>query len=315
MTTTNIFYPENIAPLTSFDKASAASSLKDALIDGSILTGIVNTCDQDENLILDLGGIRGIIPRDEFDFLPLGKHTPAIARIRQVDKNTCFKVIRFDTDENGDAIAILSRREAQKECFENYVNSFKRGDTIGACVTSISPVGVFADVGCGIEALIPQKYLSYSYDCPHSVPFNVGDNICADVIKINKNTHKICLSTKTLLATWQENADQFNVGDTVTGTICNKIKHGWLVDLASGFSGYIDEYENLELSVGKKVEVVIKSKNRAKQKVKLWIANCLDDNTCLPIDFSKHYVLQSNNFYKRDDSALTVGDCSDTEAS
>lgn len=315
MTTIKNYYPENISPLTYFDNACAASSLKDALIDGSILTGIVDTCDKNGNLLLDLGGIRGIIPYDEFDFSPSGKQATSFARLVRVGKKTCFKVIGFEVDRNGERSAILSRREAQKECFENYVSSFKVGDTVSVCIIGTAPFGVFADVGCGMDALIPWNDLAVVRHSVENRPFNTGDAIYAVIGRIDEETRQIFLNTKALFGTWQENAADFNEGDTVTGIVSCKISGGWLVNLAPNLVGAIDEKKNADLSIGQRVSVYIKSKNPQNQKIKLCFIAALEENAFAPIDFAKYYVPLSTDFCNWDYLAPPDEDYSDREAS
>lgn len=75
-------------------------------------------CDSLHNLYVDLGGgIKGFIPREECAVGIDDNTTKDVAIISRVNKYIAFKVIDFSVDENGNPMAILSRKRAQIECF------------------------------------------------------------------------------------------------------------------------------------------------------------------------------------------------------
>jgi hypothetical protein len=112
------------------------------------------------------------------------------------------------------------------------------------------------------------------------------------------------LNTKALFGTWQENAANFNDGDSVTGVVSCKIDGGWLVDLAPNLVGAIDENPNVDISVGQRISVYVKSKNPQRQKLKLCFIGGLEKNACRRIEFSKHYVPLNTDFSNWDYASL-----------
>ena len=87
---------------------------------GKILEAEAIMCDSDHNLIVDLGNTKGIIPRSEAAFEFNGEKIKDIAIISRVNKPVCFKVLRVEKNNNK-AKFILSRRLAQKSCFELWI--------------------------------------------------------------------------------------------------------------------------------------------------------------------------------------------------
>ena len=76
------------------------------------------------NLHISLpAGIEGIIPREEVQYLEEGEEVKDIAILTRVGKIVCFKISGFNTLPSGKTVAYLSRKEAQRECIENYIST------------------------------------------------------------------------------------------------------------------------------------------------------------------------------------------------
>jgi len=250
----------NIAALKSF------SSLQEAQLSGKILEARVICCDQNHNLILDLGCMRGVIPRCEAALGIDSGDVRDIAIISRVNKPTCFKIMRFQKDSNGCDYAVLSRREVQKECREQYINFLTPGDVLPVCITRLEPFGCFVDIACGIISMIPIDFISISRISHPSDRFTNGQNIYAVVKSIDENG-KITLSHKELLGSWEQNARDFNIGETVSGIIRSVEPYGIFVELTPNLAGLAEPKENV--FAGQHASVYIKNLIPEKMKVKL----------------------------------------------
>lgn len=93
------------------------------LLEDRILEAKATLCDRDHNLHVDLGAIKGIIPREECAMGISDGSVRDIAIISRVNKPVCFKIIDFLDDESGNRTAILSRRVVQEECIEEYIKT------------------------------------------------------------------------------------------------------------------------------------------------------------------------------------------------
>ena len=144
----NQYKPEGFSE--SCEKGYNIYTLERAVSTGKILQAPVILCDGDMSLIVDLGErVRGVIPKSEVLYSPTGEEPKDIAVLTRVGKTVCFKVCSFER-VNGERIIRLSRREAQKECWEQYISTLSPGDVIDAAITHIEGFGAFADIGCGI---------------------------------------------------------------------------------------------------------------------------------------------------------------------
>lgn len=268
------FKPEGQIITTDENKRylSSVFTLRDAFYAESVLEGRVMRCDSEHNLHVDLGCMKGIIPRVEGAIGIEDGTVRDIALISRVNKPVAFVITGFRT-ENGENIAILSRRKVQEECMNSYISHLEAGDVIPATVSHIEGFGVFCDIGAGISALMPIDSISVSR-IPHpSARFVPGQNIFAVVKGIDENG-RITLSHKELLGTWEENAAMFNVGETVPGIVRSVEKYGIFVELSPNLAGLAEFSDGVE--AGSHAGVYIKSIIPSKMKIKLIIVDCFD---------------------------------------
>ncbi len=252
------------------------SSLYDAAENGRILEARVDLCDAEHDLHLRLGRYRGIIPRKEVVYSPTGESTKDIAIITRVGKIVSF-IITDIQDDGGEKVFILSRRLAQKKCYIDYISKLESGDVIDATVTHTEPFGAFCDIGCGTVSLLPIDCISVSRISSPSERLGAGKRLRAIVKSVDADTGRITLSHKELLGTWQENADMFMAGQTVSGIIRSVEPYGVFVELSPNLAGLAEYCENCH--VGQNAAVYIKSIIPEKMKVKLVIVDLSDDKT------------------------------------
>jgi len=248
------------------------SNLCEAYRDKKILEARATVCDAMHNLTVDLGCIKGIIPRSEGALGIKEGKVRDIAVISRVNRPVSFVITGFDRDESGSTVAILSREAAQKRCVDLFVEKLRVGDVVNARITHLETFGAFADIGCGIVALLPIDAISVSRIEHPSERFTVGMDIRA-VIKSIENG-RISLSHKELLGTWEENAQRFSAGETVAGVVRSIENYGAFVELAPNLAGLAESKEGIK--VGQQASVYIKSIIPQKMKVKLIIVDTFD---------------------------------------
>ncbi len=237
-----------------------------------ILEARASVCDSKHNLIVDLGSMKGIIPRDEGAMGIREGTVRDIAIISRVNRPVCFIVTDIRTNDSGETYAILSRERAQNKCLENYISKLRCGDIVNARITHLENFGAFADIGCGIVALMPIDTISVSRIEHPRERFTDGMDIKA-VIKSIENG-RISLSHKELLGTWEENASSFCAGETVSGIVRSVENYGAFVELAPNLAGLAESREGVK--PGQQASVYIKSIIPEKMKIKLIIIDTFD---------------------------------------
>lgn len=267
-----IFKPEGQLITTEENRRYLSSpfSLREAYYSEAFLEGRVTRCDSEHNLHIDLGCMKGIIPRNEGALGIEDGSVRDIALISRVNKPVVFVITGFVTEENGETVAMLSRRRVQQECVESYISALRAGDIIPATVSHIEGFGVFCDIGAGLSALMPIDSISISR-IPHpSARFSAGQSIKA-VVKSIDSAGRITLSHKELLGTWEQNAALFSVGETVPGIVRSVEKYGIFVELTPNLAGLAEFSEGIE--PGCHAGVYIKSIIPSKMKIKLIIVD------------------------------------------
>ena len=295
----NGFYPEGWNEEKKKHQFTIAD-LSEAKQQGTVLESTVTMCDANHNLVVDLGCMKGIIPRLEGAVGIEDGTTRDIALISRVGKTVCFVVENIDTDKNGKPFAFLSRKKAQEVCRKNIADNARLGDVIEAKVTHLESFGAFCDIGCGNIALLPIDAISVSRISHPRDRFYVGENIRA-VIKNVAPDGKITLSHKELLGTWEENAAMFSAGQTVTGVVRSVENYGIFVEITPNLAGLAEPRANV--AAGQQASVYIKSIIPEKMKIKLIIID----------NFQNSYSPEIKYFYNGDN--ITEWDYSPTDCS
>ncbi len=250
---------------------SSLSGLEKAMSEGRILEATALLCDSRMRLHVDLYGVRGIIERDEVLFCRPGEEVKDIAVITRVGKPVCFKVMEL-REQDGQPVALLSRRAAQAECYHHHLSCLCPGDLVPATVTHLESFGAFVDIGCGISSLLSVDSISVSRISHPSDRLHVGQSIFAAVKAIDRQRERIFVSMKELLGTWEENAAAFEPGQTVAGIVRSVESYGIFVELAPNLAGLAELREGDHRpipSVGQLAAVYIKSIIPDRMKIKL----------------------------------------------
>lgn len=269
------YYPEGTLINTDENKKylTSVSALQTAQTLEKILEANVVMCDAEHNLIVDLGCIKGIIPREEGAIGIREGSARDIALISRVGHAVSFIVTDFKISSTGQQYAVLSRRAAQEKCIDFIIKNKRVGDILEATVTHLETFGAFCDIGCGNIALMPIDAISVSRISHPKDRFVVGDTIKAVIKKIDPD-NKITLSHKELLGTWEENVSKFCAGQTVSGIVRSIEDYGVFVELAPNLAGLAEPKENVK--VGQCASVFIKSIIPEKMKIKLIIIDAFD---------------------------------------
>lgn len=250
------------------------SSLERAMNAGTILEGIVTLCDHELNLHVDVGGFDGYMPRDEVVYNPDGAPVKDIAIITRVGKPICFRVLGILRDSGGGRPQLLlSRRAAQMECCRDYLSTLIPGDIVPARVTHLETFGAFLDIGCGLIALLSVDCLSVSRINHPRERLLPGMSLRVVIRTVDEEHHRIFVSLREMLGTWEQNAALFEPGQTVTGIVRSVESYGVFVELAPNLAGLTELKEDNRAGaaglIGQSAAVFIKSMAAERMKIKL----------------------------------------------
>ena len=270
------------------DYIGSLEGLRRARENRAILEGRAVLCDNEHNLMVDLCGIRGIIPRKDGALGIAEGKTKDIAIISRTGKPVCFQITELWQDEYGAVRPLLSRRAAQQQCLDRYISQLVPGQIIPGRVTHLESFGCFVDIGCGIVSFIPIDAISVSRISHPSDRFYPGQMIYA-VVRGFDPLGRVTLSHKELLGTWEENAGRFQSGQTVAGIIRSVEQYGVFVELAPNLAGLAEPFWGA--CPGQHASVYIKSLIPEKMKVKLMIIDTFESPATRPSP-PEYYITQ-----------------------
>ena len=280
----NIYLPEGCLLSTPENQEyiSSISGLERAFVEGKILESTVSFCDSSFRLHIELNGMVGIMDKEETLYCREGEHTKDIAIITRVGKPIAFKVIGFRR-ENGIIVAVLSRRKAQEECQREYLSSLRAGDIVRARVTHLESFGAFVDIGCGLSSLLTVDSISVSRISHPRDRLTVGEEIYVVVKSRDEQSGRLYVSMKELLGTWEENAREFEVGQTVLGIVRSIEDYGVFIELAPNLAGLAEirsDTRDIEIArIGAHTAVYIKSILPDRMKIKLVLIDSYRQST------------------------------------
>lgn len=252
-------------------KEYSIDRLRQALDKGEILEAKVIKTDERLNMYIDLGnGLLGKILYTDIEYSPSNKKTKSVAIMSKVGKTARFKVTDITELDDGTFSINCSRAEAQKECYENFINKLTPGDIIKAHVTHIEDYGVFCDIGNGIIALLPIENISIIRITNPKRVLRTWKDLYA-VVKSIDEQGRITLTHKELLGTWESEVSQFKVGETVPGIVKTIESYGIFVQLSQNLSGLAEVNKNVHIEDN--VNVYIKDINQETMKIKLAIVS------------------------------------------
>lgn len=245
-------------------------NIKEYINNDTIYQGVVENCDDEYNLHVNIGNnLIGIMPREEVEGINIENNGLPKRNLctGKVHKYVQFKIKGLNENNT----PILSRKSVQEEAIESVKNDLNVGDHVSGIVKNITPYGAFIEIGGGIVGLAHIEDLSVARIKTPFERLKIGQKVNIVVKYIDRENGKVSLSYKENYGTWQENAEKFRAGEKVKGIVreTEKNKNGIFIELSPNLVG-MAEYKP-GLRYGQQIDVYIKKIDYNKQKVKLFI--------------------------------------------
>ena len=274
------YYPEGMFPKSLRADEMTREQLKKACLEGTILEATARSATPQHDLLVDLGGIQGVIPRADTAIGIADGTVRDIAILSRVGKPVCFQIASVDGLYDPRPTLLLSRKAAQQEALHYLLHDIPTGTVLPAVVTHLDRFGAFCDIGCGNVSLLSIEHISISRINHSRDRFQEGQHIFVAIGSQDPVLGRINLTHKELLGTWQENAQNFSVGETVVGVVRSVKDYGVFIELSPNLSGLAEYREDLR--PGDRVSVYIKAIVPERQKVKLIVIRTLPQDVPLP---------------------------------
>ncbi|MFL2812809.1 MAG: 30S ribosomal protein S1 [Paracoccaceae bacterium] len=206
------------------EKASGKDEKVDGVIFGRVKGGFT----------VDLGGAIAFLPGSQVDVRPI-RDTNSLMNFSQP-----FQILKMDRRRGN---IVVSRRaileESRAEQRAELVGNLAEGSVADGVVKNITEYGAFIDLG-GVDGLLHVTDMAWRRVNHPSELLNIGDTIKVQVIKINKDTHRISLGMKQLQDDpWSDVEKRYPLGSNHTGRVTNITDYGAFVELESGVEGLV----------------------------------------------------------------------------
>ena len=206
------------------EKASGKDEKVDGVIFGRVKGGFT----------VDLGGAIAFLPGSQVDVRPI-RDTNSLMNFSQP-----FQILKMDRRRGN---IVVSRRaileESRAEQRAELVGNLAEGSIADGVVKNITEYGAFIDLG-GVDGLLHVTDMAWRRVNHPSELLNIGDTIKVQVIKINKDTHRISLGMKQLQDDpWSDVEKRYPLGSNHTGRVTNITDYGAFVELESGVEGLV----------------------------------------------------------------------------
>ncbi|MBP1807326.1 small subunit ribosomal protein S1 [Rubellimicrobium aerolatum] len=223
---------------------------------------------------VDLGGAVAFLPGSQVDVRPVRDAGPLMG-LKQP-----FQILKMDRRRGN---IVVSRRaileESRAEQRAEVIGNLFEGQTIEGVVKNITEYGAFVDLG-GVDGLLHVTDMAWRRVNHPSEILSIGESIKVQVIKINKETHRISLGMKQLQEDpWDTVERKYPYGSTHTGRVTNITDYGAFVELEPGIEGLVHVSEmswtkkNVHpgkiVSTSQEVEVMVLEIDSQKRRVSL----------------------------------------------
>ncbi|WP_152475902.1 30S ribosomal protein S1 [Roseovarius sp. THAF9] len=240
----------------------------DARVEGAIFGRVKG------GFTVDLGGAVAFLPGSQVDVRPVRDAGPLMG-LKQP-----FQILKMDRRRGN---IVVSRRaileESRAEQRAEVIGNLSEGQAVDGVVKNITEYGAFVDLG-GVDGLLHVTDMAWRRVNHPSEILNIGETVKVQVIKINKETHRISLGMKQLQDDpWDLVAAKYPLESVHTGRVTNITDYGAFVELEPGVEGLVHVSEmswtkkNVHpgkiVSTSQEVEVMVLEIDQAKRRVSL----------------------------------------------
>lgn len=222
-----------------------------------------------------------------------------------VSRKEMLKAERLAKKEEREA-RLAAAREAKEAALLEALDAVEEGSIITGKVVKITDFGLFVEIAKGLVGLVHITELGWKRGLAPEEVAQVGDEVQVMVKKVDKEMKRVGLSIKaTLEDPWKVEAEQFHIGDIVTGKVTKFMTFGAIVKISKKIEGLVHISEISEERIAKPEDVL-----QAGQEVKVAVIKMdLDAKKIgLSIVKAKHAIDEAGyeDYVAKDNEQLTV---------
>ena len=183
---------------------------------------------------VDLGGAVAFLPGSQVGVRPVRDAGPLMG-LKQP-----FQILKMDRRRGN---IVVSRRaileESRAEQRAEVICKLAEGDSVDGVVKNITEYGAFVDLG-GVDGLLHVTDMAWRRVNHPSEILTIGETVKVQVVKINKETHRISLGMKQLMDDpWDIVSVKYPLESQHKGRVTNITDYGAFVELEAGVEGLV----------------------------------------------------------------------------
>lgn len=238
---------------------------------GDELEGVVTGMNKG-GLDIDIGGARAFLPASQVDVvrmkdisLLIGQHVRCV--VTQVDRTTRDLVVSRKLH--------LERELARQR--RSALERLAEGDIVAGTVTHLTSYGAFIDVG-GVDGLLHMTDIAWGRVRDPREVLHVGQPLRVRILKINRETGRLCLGLKQLSPDpWDGIEQRYPPGRRVTARVARLTDFGAFVELEEGVDALLPigelswsrhvSHPGQIVQIGQTVEVAVLTADPSRKRI------------------------------------------------
>ena len=215
------------------ERVEKKTALFTQLGEGEIRKGIVKNI-ADFGAFVDLGGIDGLLHITDMSWGRINHPSEML----QLDEEIEVVILSINREKEKISLGLKQKEPSPWDAVEE---RYPVGTRLKGSVVNVMTYGAFLKLEEGVEGLVHISEMSWTKRVNHpNEVLNVGDEIEAIVLQINKDRQEISLGIKqTQDNPWEHVDDKYPIDKEITGVIRNLTNYGAFVEIEDGIDGLL----------------------------------------------------------------------------
>lgn len=236
----------------------------------------------DFGAFIDLSGMDGLLHITDMSW---GRINHPSEMVKIGDE---LEVTILDVDYEKERVSLGLKQQSDNPWVEIDAK-YPVGHRVHGKVVNLMPYGAFVELEPGVEGLVHVSELSWTKRIARaSDVLNIGDEVDAIVLAVNKEDQKISLGIRqTEENPWEIVANKYPIGSRIEGTVRNFTNYGAFLELGEGVDGMVHvsdmswtrkiNHPSEMLEKGQKVEAVVLEVDASNQRISLGLKQAQPD--------------------------------------
>jgi len=240
---------------------------------GQVRKGIVKNI-TDFGVFIDLGGVDGLLHITDMSWGRIRHPSEMVA----IGDEISIKILDYDDKTSRISLGL---KQLTPYPWDNIEEKYPVGERVKGKIVSITDYGAFVELEKGVEGLIHVSEMSWRQHVRHPSRFvQIGDNVEAIVLNVDKEHQKISLGIKQLEPDpWSTIETKYQLGSRHEGRVRNITAFGAFVELEEGIDGLVHisdlswtrriQHPSEVIKKNDKVEIVVLAIDKENRKISL----------------------------------------------